>query len=132
MSRISIATATGITAAVTTLSLLTAGTAMANDGDVIRRGSCTGTTDWKLKASPENGWIEVEAEVDSNRNGQTWSWYLWHDGARVRGAATTRPPSGSFEVRRVVVNAAGTDTIVFQAWNPRTGEQCVGDLNLNF
>ena len=101
--------------------------AVANDGDVIRRGGCSGASDWKLKASPENGRIEVEAEVDSNRNGQTWNWRLKHNGVvRATGQATTKAPSGSFEVRRVLRNRAGTDTFVFRAVNPRTDEVCRG------
>lgn len=108
---------------------LSAGPALANDDDVIRRGSCTGATDWKLKASPEDGRIEVEGEVDSNRNGQTWRWRIRHNGSlSARGTATTQPPSGSFEVRRVLVDAAGTDKIVFRARNPRTDEVCRGVL----
>jgi hypothetical protein len=101
--------------------------AFAKDGDVIKRGSCSGATDWKLKASPEDGRIEVEAEVDSNRNGQTWSWRLNHNGSvSARGTATTKAPSGSFEVRRVVVNLAGADRMVFRAQNTRSGEVCRG------
>jgi hypothetical protein len=101
--------------------------ALANDADVIRRGGCSGATSWKLKASPENGRIEVEGEIDSNRIGQTWNWVLKHNGSvSSRGQATTTGPSGSFERRRVVVNLAGTDQLVFKASNPRTGEACRG------
>jgi hypothetical protein len=108
---------------------LAAGPAFANDDDVIRRGSCSGSTHWKLKASPEDGRIEVEAEVDSNHDDQLWRWRLRHNGSlSARGSATTRGPSGSFEVRRVVVDAAGTDRLVFRARNPRTGEVCRGVL----
>lgn len=128
MNRIIRTTTVGIVSAAT-LALATAGPALANDDDVIRRGSCTGATDWKLKASPEDGRIEVEGEVDSNRNGQTWRWRIRHNGSlSARGTATTQPPSGSFEVRRVLVDAAGTDTIVFRARNPRTDEVCRGVL----
>ncbi len=128
MRSITTPTTVGLVAA-TTLSLTAVGPALANDDDVIRRGSCTGATDWKLKASPEDGRIEVEGEVDSNRNGQTWRWRIRHNGSlSSRGTATTRPPSGSFEVRRVLVDAAGTDTIVFRARNPRTDEVCRGVL----
>jgi hypothetical protein len=108
---------------------LAAAPALANDGDVIRRGSCSGSTAWKLKASPEDGRIEVEAEVDSNHDGQSWRWRLRHNGSlSARGTATTSGPSGSFEVRRVVVDAAGTDRLVFRARNPQTGEVCRGVL----
>src|SRR5215210_1166612 len=40
----------------------------ARGDDIVRRGDCTGASDWKLKLSPENGRIEVEFEVDQNRN----------------------------------------------------------------
>lgn len=103
--------------------------ASANDGDVIRRGSCSGASDWKLKASPENGRIEVEGEVDSNVNGQTWKWRILHNGqVSARGQATTTAPSGSFEVRRLLVNVSGDDRIGWRARNPNTDERCSGRL----
>jgi hypothetical protein len=46
----------------------------------------------------------------------------------ARGRATTQPPSGSFERRRVLVNVRGTDTITFRARNLRSGETCSGTL----
>jgi hypothetical protein len=103
--------------------------AMANDADVINRGGCSGATTWKLKASPEDGRIEVEGEIDSNRTGQTWSWRLQHNGTvSAKGQATTRGASGSFEVRRVVVNLRGADDLVFRAVNDRSGELCRGKV----
>ncbi|MEO5708353.1 MAG: hypothetical protein ABIQ59_00825, partial [Nocardioidaceae bacterium] len=64
--------------------------ALANDGDRVRRGSCTGSTDWKVKVGPDDGRLEVEGEVDSNRSGQTWRWRLVHDGSvSDRGTRTT-------------------------------------------
>ena len=117
-------------ALVTTATLLPATSASAADGDVIRRGNCSGTADWKLKASPENGRIEVEGEVDSNRVGQRWSWRILHNGdLSARGTKTTVAPSGSFEVRRVVVNAKGADQIGFRARNVRSGQVCRGSLS---
>jgi hypothetical protein len=86
----------------------------------------TAARPWKLKASSENGRIEVEGEIDSNRNGQVWRRRLMHNGSMsARGRATTRPPSGSFEVRRVVVDLSGVDRLRFRARNPGTGEVCV-------
>ena len=108
-----------------------AGTATAGDGDVVRRGSCSGSTDWKLKAKHDDGRLEVEAEVDSNRNGQDWRRRMLHDGSlTARGRATTHAPSGSFSVERRMVNRAGTDKIVFKARNPRTGEVCRGVVRI--
>ena len=101
--------------------------AVAKDGDVIREGRCSGGSDWKLKLSPENGRIEVEFEVDQNRVGDTWRVRMRHNGAQFfSGRRTTRPPSGSFEVRRVEPNRAGTDRFRASGTNLRTGETCVG------
>jgi hypothetical protein len=88
-------------AVVTAVALLVpAGAAIAGDRDVIREGSCTRATDWKLKVSPEDGRLEVEFEVDQNVRGDRWRVRIRHDGDLVfRGVRTTRGPSGSFEVR---------------------------------
>jgi hypothetical protein len=103
--------------------------ASANSADVVRSGGCSLNADWKLKASPENGRIEVQGEVDSNKVGQSWNWRIVHNGSlSASGAATTKAPSGSFEVRRLLVNFAGSDSIVFRASNPRSGETCRGSL----
>jgi hypothetical protein len=121
--------AAGVAALVGSLLLVPAVSAAANDADVIKRGSCSGKSTWKLKASPENGRIEVEGEVDSNVNGQTWRWRIRHNGTlSAKGTAATQPPSGSFDVRRLVTNASGTDTIGWRARNPKTDEVCRGSL----
>lgn len=97
--------------------------------EVERRGNCSASTDWKLKAKSDNGRLEVEAEIDSNVNGQTWTWRILHNGGvSARGRATTKPPSGSFEVRRLLINAPGTDSIGVHATNTSTGETCAGGL----
>jgi hypothetical protein len=102
-------------------------TASAKDGDIIRRGDCTVRSDWKLKLSPEDGRIEVEFEVDQNRNGQRWNVQLKRNGNVFwRGSRTTKSPSGSFEVRRLTRNGPGVEKIVARAKNPRTGEVCRG------
>ena len=116
-----------------TLPVVAAGPANAHGGgdDVVRRGSCAGSTDWKIKAKPDDGRIEVEAEIDSNVNGQRWRWVLRHDGSvSARGAARTHAPSGSFSVERRTVNGRGTDSFRFRARNPRTGEVCVARVRL--
>ena len=98
----------------------------AKDSDIIRTGSCSASTDWKLKLSPENGRVEVEFEIDQNRNGQTWDVKLKKNGSSFWcGQRTTQAPSGSFETRRVVSGANG-DRFAGIATNPRTGETCRG------
>ena len=108
------------------------GTAHAGDDNVVeRRGSCSGSTDWKLKTKPDDGGLEVEGEIDSNRTGQKWRWTLRRNGDVVdRGTATTRPPSGSFDVERKTGNAAGTDRFKFRAVNRASGEVCVGRVSI--
>ena len=115
-------------AVVTAVALLVpAGAAIAGDRDVIREGSCTRATDWKLKVSPEDGRLEVEFEVDQNVRGDRWRVRIRHDGDLVfRGVGTTRGASGSFEVRIVENNRAGTDRFTGRALNLATGERCVG------
>jgi len=67
--------------------------------------------------------------VDSNVNGQRWRWRLWHNGSlTAKGVKRTTAPSGSFEVRRVVVDLAGKDRMRFRAVQRRTGEVCRGRL----
>ena len=119
----------GIAVAVAAFSVATlmAGPASANDADVIRRGSCSGASDWKLKLSPEDGRLEVEYEVDSNVVGQTWRVRLFRDGERFfRDTRTTRAPSGSFEVEREISNSPGPDRVTARARNLGTGEVCRG------
>jgi hypothetical protein len=104
--------------------------AVANDEDVIREGECSGSSDWKVKASPEDGGIELEGEVDSNKNGQTWRWRMKHNGHLARrGTAVTHAPSGSFERERLLNDAKGVDHFVFRAKNPATGEVCRGTVS---
>lgn len=101
--------------------------AHAGDDEKIRRGSCTGATDWKIKAKTDDNRIEVEAEIDSNVNGQQWRWVLRHNGSvSARGTSQTQPPSGSFEVERKTVDAPGVDTYRFRARH--AGEVCVARI----
>jgi hypothetical protein len=119
------------TLALTTTAILfaTAAPALAKDGDVRTSGACQGVAHWKLKASPEDGGIEVEGEIDSNRAGQTWNWSLNHNGTvAAHGTRKTAGRSGSFEVRRVTRNRAGTDSFVFTARRPGTQQICRGTI----
>ncbi len=112
-----------ITAATVGAVLALAPMAAAKDGDVLGRGTCTSASSSKLKLSPEDGGIEVEFEVDQNRNGVRWTVVLTRDGAAVaRTVRVTRGPSGSFEARFVTGNRAGLDRFVARA--TRGGETC--------
>ena len=116
--------AAAIAATVLTPSIAEAG----NEGRVIREGSCSGFANWKLKANPENrGQIGVEYEVDANRRGQQWRVRLFHNGRQVMtDTFTTRGLSGSFTVRNLEPDRAGTDH--FRARAVRLGDRqnCAG------
>jgi len=113
---------------VTALALVVpAGMAWAGNNDVIETGSCDGSSEWKLKLSEEDGRIEAEFEVDQNVSGDRWRVRIRHDGDfAFRGTRTTRGASGSFEVRIVENNTAGSDVFRARARNLSTDEVCVG------
>lgn len=101
------------------------------NGEVIRRGHCSGQSDWKLKVKPDNGSLELEFEVDSNVNGQSWQVRMRQNGSRIfTGTRVTHGPSGSFSLRRRPNDSAGTDRFVARATNAATGETCVGKMSI--
>ena len=115
ISTLAAALVLGITA------LAVAPLASAKDGDVRVRGACSQGSTAKLKLSREDRGLEVEFEVDQNRNGVPWHVTLRRNGALVASTtARTRGPSGSFELRRVV---SGSGTIVAVATRA-SGERC--------
>lgn len=111
-------------------SVLPAGTARALDDDerVERRGYCTNGARWDIRARPDDGRIEVDAEIDTSRSGRRWAWVLQHNGSvSARGTSRTRAPSGSFEVERYSIDLVGTDTFRFRA--SRKGARCVATIS---
>lgn len=98
--------------------------AVAKDGDKVVRGTCAKASTVKLKLSEEDGRIEVELEVDQNRNGVRWQVVIRRPNVVVlRTTRVTRAPSGSFEARRVIADLAGPDRISARATSP-SGEVC--------
>jgi hypothetical protein len=96
--------------------------AAANEDDVRRSASC-GSGEIKIKLSPEDGRIETEVEVDTNRGGQQWVVRIFHDGTRAaKVTGVTGGRSGSFEVRRVLTNHRGQDA--FAGTARRNGTVC--------
>jgi hypothetical protein len=97
--------------------------ALAKDGDVLVRGTCSARSTVKLKLGNEDGGMEAELEVDQNRNGVPWTVVLTRDGTRVaRLMRVTRAPSGSFTARTLLANPAGADVV--RAVATRPGESC--------
>jgi hypothetical protein len=105
-------------------------TALAKDGDVRANGTCSGAASAKLKLSPDDGRIETEVEVDQNRNGVRWTVSIRRNGRVAATArATTRGPSGSFEVRRLLRGGAGADRITVRA-RSSSGQVCTARATL--
>jgi hypothetical protein len=103
------------------------GGGVGGDGRVIKTGSCSDGAHWKLKVKNDDGRLEVEGEVDSNRSGQTWSWKIKDNGSvAASGSSKTGGRSGSFSVERKISNRAGTDNITFRA--SHSGEVCTGSI----
>ena len=101
-----------------------------DDREVIRRGSCSGSSNWKYKAKADDGRIEVEYEVDQNRSGDRWKVRLFHDGNRFfKGTRVTGGASGSFDIERKVNNHQGVDRFRARARNVRTDEVCRGRVS---
>ena len=112
--------------------LAAAGAVSAKDGDgrVERSGACSGSSHWDLKAKPDDGRLEVEFEVDQNKNGVRWHVVLKRNGDKVReGNRVTQAPSGSFSFEKRIGNPAGTDRIVGVA-KRESGERCRGSLQV--
>lgn len=105
--------------------------AQGGDVEVAAGGSCSGSAEWKLKAKFDDGRIEWEFEVDSNRNGQVWRVRVRDNGhLLLAGKRRTHGPSGSFEVERKTANRSGKDHLVARAQRGKNGQVCVGRVNL--
>src|SRR3954469_25930119 len=86
--------------------------AQAKGTDQIRSNSCSGTSNWKLKVGPEDGRLEVEGQAARTRLGLSWTGLIVHTGSvSAKGTRTPLAPSGSFTVRRTVLNRVDVDSI---------------------
>ena len=104
------------TVAATTVSMGAAPAFAKGGGDDVRSSHACSTGVIKLKAKHDDGRIEVEAEVDTNRNGQVWSVKLVDNGVTTfSGQRTTVAPSGSFSVEKRIANRSGLDKITVRA-----------------
>ena len=83
--------------------------ALAKNGDTVRvAGKCTSAATAKLKLGADDRGIEVEFEVDQNRNGVPWRVTLRRNGALVAAATLrTHAPSGSFSFQARRLQHAG-------------------------
>jgi hypothetical protein len=124
---------TGIASAILLGMLAAPAATLAKGGSGVIRatGTCTAASTSKLKAKHDNGRLEVEFEVDQNRNNRLWTITLSDNGARVfTGSRRTLAPSGSFSITRRIANRVGKDRIVARAVNASTGEVCRATLGI--
>lgn len=125
--RVAGASAVGVMA----LALLAAPSAtLAKSGAVQAAGTCTGAATTKIKASPENGRLQVEFEVDQARAGQTWHVVLRHNGTAFWSGNKTANAGGGFTVSKLTNNAAGTDVLRGRAVNRTTGQVCTAHVSI--
>ena len=113
------------------MGMAAASSALAKGGNdpVVKQGSCSSSATWKLKAKVDGGVIETEFEVDQNVAGRKWHVVIRQNGVkRFSGVKTTKAPSGSFTVHRLLDNKAGSDRIVGKATALATGQTCRGEL----
>jgi hypothetical protein len=88
----------------------------------IVRGACTQQSTSKLELSRDDRGIEVEFQVDENRNSVPWQVTLRRNGAPVASfAARTHAPSGSFDLRRTIKSRSKARITVTAT---RSGETC--------
>ncbi len=124
-----IAAAVALSAGVAVGTAVPASASHGGDGGKDNSGRCSQGASWKIKAKSDDGRLEVEAEVDTNVSGQTFTWKL-ADNAQVQatGKSTTQGASGSFSVERRIANQSGSDAIKFTAKNKVNGETCVATV----
>jgi hypothetical protein len=121
----------GILLAAAALASASSAPASGGGAEVVKRGSCSAAATWKLKAKKDGAFIETEFEVDQNVAGKKWRVVIRQNGVkRFRGVKTTKAPSGSFTVRRMLDDKTGRDHIVAKAKALATGQTCRGELSI--
>jgi hypothetical protein len=115
--------------AVSFAALAAAPVASAKGGPGVRvPGVCTKSSTAKLKLAREDSRIQVEFEVDQNRNGVHWKVTLRRNGSLVTSTtATTHAPSGSFSLHRLIPGAHGT---VVAVATRSSGERCTAQARI--
>ncbi|BEP12009.1 hypothetical protein acdb102_03200 [Acidothermaceae bacterium B102] len=107
--------------------------ALAKDGGghggaaVTARGACTSTDHWQLKAKHDDGRLEVEFEVDTDRAGQVWHVAITDNGTSIASGARTTGVDG-LNVEVHPADLVGVDRI--RAVATRGATTCTGSISL--
>jgi hypothetical protein len=96
----------------------------------VANGQCSAGSLWTITAKPDNGRMEIEFQVNSNRIGESWTVRITDNGELVSEATpVTLAPSGSFTVRTITADRAGVDHFVGVARNTGTDETCTAQVD---
>ncbi len=89
-------------------------------GEVRAAAVCSAGATAQLRLRSGDRGIDLRFEVDHTRAGVVWRVALVHERRIVwRGAARTRRPGASFEVRRTLGDLPGRDSVSATAWGPQ-------------
>ena len=100
-----------------------------DDREVRKAGDCNGSSSSKIKVKEDDGRLEVEFEVDQNRDGVTWKVKIKDNGDVVhKGQEVTRGPSGSFSLEQKIDDRSGADRIKAVGRERSGDERCVATL----
>ena len=120
------------TALVASLAVAATLAASAKDGDIRAGGVCTKGSTSKIKLSEEDGRIEVEFEVDQNRNGVRLERSAFPERlSDCPSDARHAWPERLVRAQRVAPNTAGTDSFRARATRA-SGEVCTGTASAFF
>ena len=101
------------------------GVVFAKDGDVFIPGTCSGSSQSKIKVEsrPSNRRTEVEFEVDEATPHQKWAVVIADNGTSIAHKTSRTNARGEFTVRKFLKGATG-HSILASATNAVTGETC--------
>jgi hypothetical protein len=118
-------------AALVAASIAIPASASAGDGRIVRRGACTGPSDWRLEVREEDGArLRVRLEIEGGRSGQDWHLFLSDNGMNIFSGTRTSGSGGHVEVRVRTTDRSGADAVKAAANNVVTGESCTGRATL--
>lgn len=109
--------------------------AFAHDGHdhaLVRQSACGGGVKSKISASPENGRIELEYEVDNAQPGDTWKIVIRKNGAVILRTQKRVNAAGNAEVRVLTPNGNGNERIKATATRVGGGGSCAANVVVNF
>src|SRR6476660_10254877 len=94
--------------------------AQGGPGDARATGVCSGNATSTLRLKSDDGRIEVRFAIEHAPAGNPWRVVLVQERRVVwKGTARIGRPGGSFEVRRLLRDLPGADTVTASAWAPR-------------